>query len=483
MNFKMILKSLGTVLLIEAVCMLPSLVVSLIYRQSDFKAFSITILLLLVVSFILYRIKPATTDIYARDGFALVSLSWILVSVFGSLPFVLSGAIPSYIDAYFETVSGFTTTGASILREVESLPRGILFWRSFTHWIGGMGVLVLILAVLPSVKTGSLHIMQAESPGPNPEKLMPRIGDSAKFLYAIYLTMTATLVILLLLAGLPFFDSLCHAFGTAGTGGFAIKNLSIGAYNNAVVEVIIAVFMFLFGVNFSLYYQAIRGNLKSFFKNTEFRLYLFIVIASILFITLDLNGKVFGSILESLRHASFQVCSIISTTGYASTNFNLWSSFSKSILIMLAFIGACAGSTAGGIKIIRIVLLLKTIRRDIAKIIHPRSVYTIRVDGKTVSDDVIRGVTTFFFAFFAILALSVLVISLDGKDMVSNFTAVVSCIGNVGPGFGIVGPMGNYSGYSELSKLVLTFCMFAGRLEIFPMLLLFAPTFWKKVNI
>lgn len=483
MNFRMILKSLGMVLLIEAACMLPSIVISLIYRQNDFKAFLVTMVILLAVSFILHRIKPATTDIYARDGFAIVSLSWILVSVFGALPFVFSGAIPSYIDAFFETVSGFTTTGASILREVERLPEGILFWRSFTQWVGGMGVMVLILAVLPAVKTGSLHIMHAESPGPNPEKLVPKIGDSAKFLYAIYIAMTAALVILLLLAGMPFFDSLCHAFSTTGTGGFSIKNTSVGAYNNIAVEVIIAIFMFLSGINYSLYYQAIRGNLKSFFRNSEFRFYLGIILASILYITLDLTGRVYGSILESLRHASFHVSSIITTTGYSAADFNLWTSFSKSILVLLMFTGACAGSTSGGIKSIRIVILLKTIRRDIAKIIHPRSVYTIKVDGKIVDDDILSGVMTFFFAFIAIFALSVLAVSLDGNGMISNFTAVASCIGNIGPGLGIVGPMSNFSGYSILSKLVLSFCMLAGRLEIFPILLLFAPTFWKRVNI
>lgn len=483
MNFRMILKSLGIVLFIEAACMVPSLVVSLIYGQNDIQAFLISILILLAIGLFLQQIRPATTDIYVRDGFAIVSLAWIFVSAFGALPFVISGAIPSYIDAFFETTSGFTTTGSTILREVESLPRGILFWRSFTHWVGGMGVLVLMLAVLPSVKTGSLHIMQAESPGPNPGKLVPKMGDTAKFLYFIYLAMTAILVILLLLAGMPLYDSLCHAFGTAGTGGFSVKNTSIGAYNNVAIEVIITIFMFLFGVNFSLYYQVIRGNIKSFFRDAEFRLYLGIVLVAILFITLDLNGKVFGSIWESLRHASFQISTIITTTGYSTTDFNLWTSFSKSILVMLMFIGACAGSTAGGIKNIRLVILLKTIRRDIAKIIHPRSVYTIKVDGKTIDDDTLSGVMTFFFAFIAIFALSVLVVSLDGKDMISNFTAVATCIGNVGPGLGIVGPMGNFSEYSVLSKSVLSFCMLVGRLEIFPILLLFAPTFWKRVNI
>ncbi len=483
MNFRMIFRSLGKVLFIEAACMVPSLIVSLIYRQNDTRAFLISIIMVLIVGFVLQRIKPVSTDMYARDGFAIVSLAWIMVALFGAVPFVISGAIPSYVDAFFESVSGFTTTGSSILQEVESLPRGILFWRSFTHWVGGMGVLVLMLAVLPSVKASSLSIMQAESPGPNPGKVVPKLGQSAKYLYIIYIVMTVILVILLLIARMPLFDSLCHAFGTAGTGGFSIKSTSIGAYNNVYIEVIITVFMFLFGVNFSLYYQVVRGNIKSFFKDAELRLYLGIVLVCMLLITLDLNGKVFGSVWESLRHASFQVSTIITTTGYATTNFDLWTSFSKSILVMLMFIGACAGSTGGGIKNIRIVILMKTVRREISKIIHPRSVYTIKVDGKTVDNDTLSGVMTFFFAFITIFTLSVLVVSLDGKDMITNFTAVATSIGNVGPGLGIVGPMGNFSSYSELSKLVFSFCMIVGRLEIFPVLLLMTPTFWKRVNI
>ncbi|NLV36729.1 MAG: TrkH family potassium uptake protein [Clostridiaceae bacterium] len=483
MNFRMILRTLGIVLCGEAALMIPSLIVSLIYGQEDTRAFLISISILLVVSFILYRVKPVTTEIYARDGFAIVSLSWFLVAFFGALPFVLSGAIPSFIDAYFETVSGFTTTGATILKEVESLPRGILFWRSFTHWVGGMGVLVLMLAVLPSVKATSIHIMQAESPGPSPGKLVPKIRETGKILYLIYFAMTAILIACLLLAGMPLYDSLVHAFGTAGTGGFSMRNTSIGAYNNVAIEVIITIFMFIFGVNFSLYYQSLKGNIRTFLRDGEFRLYLGIVLASILLITLDLNANVFNTIGESLRHASFQVSTIISTTGYSTTDFNLWPSFSKAILVLLMFIGASAGSTAGGIKCIRIVLLFKVIRREILKIVHPRSVHVVKVNGKAVDEEMLSGVTVFFFAFIMIFASAVLLVSLDGKDMVTNFTAVATSIGNVGPGLGIVGPMGNFSSYSLLSKIVFSFCMITGRLEIFPVLLLFAPSFWKRVNI
>lgn len=483
MNFRMILKSLGMVLYIEAACMVPSLIVSLVYRQHDAKAFLISILIVLVVGFVLQRIKPASTDIYARDGFAIVSLSWIMMALFGTMPFVISGAIPSYTDAFFESVSGFTTTGATILQEVESLPKGILFWRSFTHWVGGMGVLVLMLAVLPSVKANTIHILQAESPGPYPGKLVPKMGQTVKILYLIYFVMTSVLIVFLLLAGMPLFDSLVHALGTAGTGGFSIKETSIGSYGNAIIEVIITIFMLLFGVNFSLYYQSIKGNFRSFLRDTEFRFYLGTVVVSIILITLNTYGSVFKSLGESLRHASFQVGSIITTTGYSTTDFNLWPSFSKSILVLLMFIGASAGSTGGGMKCMRIVLMIKAVRREIIRIIHPRSVYAVKLGGKVVDEETLSGVIMFFFTYIFIFVISVLVVSLDGKDLVSNFTAVTASISNIGPGLGIVGPMGNFSGYSVLSKLVFTFCMFVGRLEIFPILLLLTPTSWKKVNI
>ena len=483
MNFRMIFSSLGTVLCIEAALMIPSLMVSVIYNQSDVYAFLISMLILLVTGFLLHLLKPKNTQMYARDGFAIVSLSWFFVSLFGALPFLISGAIPAPIDAFFETASGFTTTGATILTEVESLPRGILFWRSFTHWVGGMGVLALMLAVLPSVKASTVHIMVAESPGPNPGKLVPKIGQTVKILYIIYTAMTLVQIVFLLISGMPLYDSVVNTLGTAGTGGFSVKNTSIGAYNNVFAEVIITVFMFLFGTNFSLYFQIMRGNIKQYFRDAEFRLYFGIVAAAIVLITIDLTGNVFGSVWESLRHSSFQVSSIMTTTGYATTDFNLWPSFSKSILVMLMFIGACAGSTAGGIKCIRIVLLMKLVRREVYRIIHPRSVYTVKIDGKAVDENILSGVTVFFYAFIFIFVIALLIVSLDGKDMISNFTAVATSIGNVGPGLGIVGPMGNFSSYSVLSKAVFSFCMIAGRLEIFPVLLLFAPTFWKKVNI
>lgn len=483
MNIRLIFSSLGSVLCIEAVLMIPALMVSVIYGQDDVYAFMISMLILLAAGFLLRLLKPKDSQMYARDGFAIVSLSWFFISVFGSLPFLISGAIPTPIDAFFETVSGFTTTGATILTEVESLPKGILFWRSFTHWVGGMGVLALVLAVLPSVKASTVHILVAESPGPNPGKLVPKIGQTVKILYLIYTVMTMIQIVLLLISGMPLYDSVVNTLGTAGTGGFSVKNTSIGAYNNVFAEVIITVFMFLFGTNFSLYYQMIKGDKKSFLRSAEFRFYLGTFLISIALITINLTGKIFGTAWESLRYASFQVSSIMTTTGYSTTDFNLWPSFSKAILVLLMFIGASAGSTAGGIKCVRIVLLMKLIRREVHKIIHPRSVYTVRLDGKPVDDETLSGVTVFFYAFIFIFAAALIIVSTDGKDMISNFTAVATCIGNVGPGLEIVGPMGNFSSYSVLSKAVFSFCMIAGRLEIFPVLLLLDPSFWRKVNI
>jgi len=483
MNIRMILKILGFLLVIEAACMLPCLLVSLIYKEHDFIAFAITIAVLLTAGVSLYSIRAKNTNLYSRDGVAIVSMGWIIISLSGSLPFILSGAIPSFADAFFECVSGFTTTGSSILREIESLPKGILFWRNFTNWLGGMGVLVLTLAILPRAGATTFQIMKAESPGPNPDKLVPRMAQTAQILYSIYLGMTVVLIVLLIIAGMPVYDSLVHAFGAAGTGGFSSRNLSVGAYNNIFAEVIITVFMFLFGVNFTLYYYALKGNIKSLFKDEDFRFYAGIVIISIILITVNLTGPVYGSIGESLRHASFQVSSVITTTGYSTYDFNLWPTFSKAILVLLMFIGASAGSTGGGIKCIRVLVLLKTVRREMKKVLHPRSVNTVQVSGRNLDDGVMSGVTSYFYAFFLVFVVSILLISLDGKDLITTFTSVVATISNIGPGLGSVGPMGNFAEFSDFSKFVLSFTMLFGRLEIFPMMLLFTPSFWRRANI
>lgn len=483
MNFRMIFKTLGFLLIVEAACMLPSVFVSLIYRQDDFSAFIITIVILLAFGVALYSIKPRNLNIYSRDGFAIVSIGWIMVSLFGALPFIFSGAIPSFTDAFFECVSGFSTTGASILNEVESLPKGILFWRSSTHWLGGMGVLVLTLAVLPKAGASTYQIMRAESPGPNPDKLVPKIAQSARILYAIYMALTGITIVMLIVSGMPLFDSFIHGMGAAGTGGFSNMNRSIGEYNNLFSEIVITVAQLVFGVNFTLYYYLLKGNVKSIFKDEEFRFYIGTYVVAVLIITINITGPIFGSAWESLRYATFQASTIMSTTGYSTTDFNLWPTLSKAILVLLMFIGSCAGSTAGGLKCIRIIVLSKTIKREIRKVIHPRSVYAVKTGGKSLDESVLTGVSAFFFTYVAIFTIACIIIAFNGKDLITTFTSVVASISNIGPGLGAVGPYGSYADFSTLSKYVLSFLMLFGRLEIFPMLILFTPSFWSRANI
>lgn len=480
MNVAMVSKNLGTLLICEIVAMIPAVVVSFIYKETELWAFIYTISILLAVGLGLSLIKPQNKNIYAKEGFAIVAIGWLLISFFGALPFYFSGAIPSLVDSFFESSSGFTTTGASILTEVESVAKGILFWRSFTHWVGGMGVLVLAMAILPSAGAGSMQIMKAESPGPSTEKLVPKVKETAKILYGIYILITLVQIILLKLSGLPFYDALIHSFGTVGTGGFSSKNISVGAYNNIAAEIIITVFMLMCGTNFALYYQFLKGNIKGIFKNEEFRLYVAIVTGAIVLITFDLYGNIYGSVKESIRYAAFQVASIITTTGYATTDFNTWPSFSKLILLLLMFVGGCAGSTGGGIKSIRILLLFKTAKMNLMKMIHPKAVYSVRIGGRTVDERTIADVLGFFFIYIIILCAAVLIVALEGKDLVTTVTSVITTISNIGPGLEIVGPMGNFSSFTDLSKMVLSFCMIIGRLEIYPILLLLMPKFWVK---
>ncbi len=483
MNFRVVLKILGMLLVCEALLMLPSLGVAAYYHGTDIRAFALSLLITAIVGIPLIFIKTGKKRIYARDGFAIVALGWILLSLFGSLPFFISGAIPSFIACFFETSSGFTTTGASILTHIEDLPRGILFWRSFTHWVGGMGVIVLTLAILPTLGAGSVQMMKAESPGPNPGKIVPRVGETAKILYSIYIIITIIEIILLKIAGLPYFDAAIHTFGTVGTGGFSNMNLSVGSYNNVPVEIIITVFTFICGANFSLHYQVLKGDLKAPLKDEEFRFYSGAVILSIILITINLYGSVFSSLWESLRHSSFQVVTIISTTGYSTTNTEAWGMFSKIILFMLMFVGGCAGSTGGAIKNIRFLLLFKVMKRELLRIIHPNAVYSIRFGKRAVDEETISEVLGFFFMYMIIFIAAVLVISLDNLDWSTTITSVAATLGNVGPGFGIVGTMGNYSALSDLSKVVLSFCMLIGRLEIYPILLLSLPSFWRRTSI
>ena len=483
MNYRMIGKSVGNLLLVEAACMLPSLLISLIYPESDATAFAAAIALTTAAGFLLSRLKSNAGGLYARDGFAIVALGWILLSAFGALPFLLSGAIPRVEDALFESISGFTTTGASILREVESLPRGILFWRSFTHWMGGMGVLVMMIAIMPSVKANSIHILKAESPGPTPGKLVPKVSQTAKILYLIYILLTATQVVFLVAGGMPLYDSLVHSFSTAGTGGFSSRNLSVAAYGSDYIEIVITVFMFLFGVNFTLYYTAFKGGLKNALHDEELRIYFFTVVGATALIAINVYSQVYRTLGESVQHAAFQVSSIITTTGFATADFNLWPVLSQLILLLLMFVGASAGSTGGGIKVVRVVVLFKVIKRELTRVIHPRAVRTIKLNGRLVDEEVVSGVMAFFYFYILIFVAAVLTVALEGEDIVTTVTSVIATLNNVGPGLGRVGPMGNFADLSVLSKAVLSLCMLIGRLEIYPIMLLMFPSFWKRGSI
>ncbi len=478
MNIRMVLRILGHVLGAEAVLMLLPLLVCLIYGENPFP-FLICVLGLGVITALLWLIKPRSRSLFAREGFLAVSLAWVLVSLAGAVPFVLGGAIPSYIDALFETVSGFTTTGASILRDVESLPRGLLFWRSFTHWIGGMGVLVFIMAVLPMAGDRSMHLMRAEVPGPSVGKLVPRVRHTALLLYAIYLTLTILEIVFLLAGGMPLFDSLVHAFGTAGTGGFAIKNASIAAYGSPYLQGVIGVFMLLFGVNFNLYFLLLMRDFKQVLKSEELRVYLLIVAASVGMITLNILPAV-GGAGTAFREAFFQVSSIITTTGYATADYTLWPTFSQTILFLLMVIGACGGSTGGGMKISRLIILVKKCGRELIRLVHPRAVSTVRLDGKAVDSQTSHDVGIFFIAYMGIVGGMTLLVSLDGFDFTTTISAVTACMSNIGPGLGVVGPSGNFADFSILSKLLLSVTMLLGRLEIFPLLLTLTPVIYRK---
>lgn len=481
MNIKVVLKILGTVLFWESILMLPSLIIAIIDNSYEVNAFIMAIMTCIIVGLLFKNIKTNENEMRKREGYASVALCWLVMSLAGALPFYISGSIPSYIDALFETVSGFTTTGSSIVRDIESMPRGLLFWRSFTHWIGGMGVLVFTMALAPLLGGRSVFLARAESPGPTFGKLVPKLSESSKILYIIYAGMTAILIILLIIAGMPVFDSFIHAFGTAGTGGFSNKALSIGYYNNPFIDWIITVGMFLFGVNFTLYYLLlIKGDWKSSVKNEELRLYSIYVLLAIILTSFNALHIFDFNISESLRHSAFTVASLVSTTGYATTDFNLWPMFSKSILLTIMIFGACAGSTGGGIKSIRVLVLFKSLIHEIKHTIHPNSIQTVKVDGKTVDNDTLKSIMIFFFSYIIIIIFAVIIVSLDNFDFMTSFSAVIATVSNIGPGFELVGPMGNYADFSNLSKIVMTICMIIGRLEVIPVLVLFSPSIWKK---
>lgn len=479
MNFAIVARVLGKVILCEGVLMTLPYAVSLIYAEYKVaNVFALTILVCVLVGILLLLIKPKNDAMRIREGYVITALAWIIMSIFGAIPFVLTGAIPDPISALFEIVSGFTTTGASVLSDIEALPKGLMFWRSFTHWIGGMGVLVFILT-LTNLKGGSnTNLMRAESTGAQVEKLVPRLQSTAKILYGIYISLTVIQIILLLAGGMPLFDSLTTAFGTAGTGGFGIKNDSMTSYS-PYLQGVVSIFMILFGISFTFYFLLLKGRFKRAAAMEEVKWYLLVIVAAVLIITINCR-ELFSGLGETIHHAIFQVASIITTTGYATIDFDLWPQISRTVLVMIMFVGACAGSTGGGIKVSRFLVLFKTVKKELKNYVHPQGISKIKMDGKTVPHEVVRSINVFMVAYVLIYALSLLLITFDNHDLVTNFTAVAATLNNIGPGLEMVGPTSNFSVYSGGAKLVLIFDMLAGRLELFPILLLFTRDTWRK---
>ena len=483
MNKKLILHLLGAILLIEALAMAPSLAISLAYGDGDWLAMLIPMGILVALGappWLLLR-EENKANLRVKEGFVTVAFAWILLSVFGALPFVISGVIPDFTGALFESVSGFTTTGSTVIENFDNLPRGIMFWRSFTHWIGGMGVLVLTLALLPKMTGRTNHLMRAESPGPSFSKILPKIGDSAKILYIIYAALTVIQwVVLMLVGGMNAYDAAIHALGTAGTGGFSNYGLSVGAFDSVSVDVIITIFMVLYGMNFALFFRMLIGDWKSVWKSEELRWYLGIFTFFALSIALIIKPQ-YGGFLTALRYSTFQTASVISTTGYATANFDLWPQAARMLLTILLFTGACAGSTAGGMKIVRVALLFKLGRREIRRTFQPRKVQVLRFEGKGVEENLLMQVSTFFIVYILLIMAGAFLVSLENTyDFTTNLTASITAVCNVGPGLGAVGPMGNFAGYTPFSKIVFSFLMLCGRLELFPILALFHPAIWQK---
>lgn len=478
MNYKRIMHVLGIVLCFEALLMTLPLICAIIYKETAIYAFIKSIVVCLLAGFVLLIFKTENKKLYSKDGFVIVALCWIVLSLFGCLPFIFSGAIPGFFDAFFETASGFTTTGASVIMDVEALPKSILFWRSFTHWIGGMGVLVFLVALLPLSGGSNLYLMKAESTGPSVSKLVPKVKSSAKILYGIYIFLSGALLLLLLAGGMDFFDAITHTFGTAGTGGFGIKNSSLADYSS-YNQIVITIFMLLFGIDFSVYYLLLLGKFRLLLHSDEVKAYLGIILFSTIIICINCVNY-FENIWVSLKHSAFQVSSIITTTGFSTENFDTWPELSKTILVLLMFIGACAGSTGGGIKVSRILIYLKSITKEIAIAAHPKLTKKIQMSGRTIEHETVRSVNVFMAAYLVVFVISALLISLDNLDFTTNFTAVAATLNNIGPGLAKVGPTANFSVFSDFSKLILTFDMLIGRLEVFPILVLFSPHTWKR---
>lgn len=473
MNKPRVLNILGKIILTEALLMLPSLVVSLIYGDGDYWYFLVTMFPAAILGFCLSRVQPREAKMTSRDGYCIVAYAWILISIIGAVPLYLSGQFTSYFQAFFEIVSGFTTTGASVLAKPELLPHGVLFWRSFTHWIGGMGVLVFVLMIIPMKNDNSMHLVRAEVPGPMAGKLVPRMKQTSMILYGIYTAMTAVLVVLLLLGDVNLFDSLCLSFGAAGTGGFAVSSAGIAGYGSAYVEIVLGIFMILFGINFNIYYLLLVGRIRDALGSEEVRCFLGIIAVATLVITANIISLTL-SLGDALRQAFFQVSSIITTTGFATVDFNLWPEFSKHTLVLLMVIGACAGSTGGGLKVSRVIILVKSFLAEIRYIVSPKSVQTVRLEHKYVDKVTLNSTRTYAAAYMMLVALSTLILSLDGYNLITNLTAVLSCINNIGPGLDLVGPMANFGIYSDWAMVLLSLVMLIGRLEIFPIFMIFS---------
>lgn len=481
MDYLIVLKILGTVLSLEALLMIPSVLISTLDKSYDMNAFIISfVITLLVGGLILQNINIKGHNMKKREAFASVAICWLFMSLFGALPYYLSGACPNFTDALFESASGFTTTGASIFTNVETLPRSLLFWRSFTLWIGGMGVLVFTLSLATNLGFRSIYLMQAESAGLYTGKLVPKLSHTARILYRIYSLMTLFTIILFIIEGMPVFDAFIHAFGAAGTGGFSNQAMSIGSYNNVSLEWATAILMYLFGINFSLYFMLYRKDFKAILHNEELKIYSVAVIAAIVIISIDITAVNNSSFADSLRDAAFQVTSVITTTGYASTDINMWPMLSKIVILIFMFTGACSGSTSGGVKFIRLIVLYKAALYEINHIIHPNSVQTVKINGKIISDETVRSVMTFFFIYITLIFASLLILSLDNLSFFTTFTAVVASISNMGSGFEAISPLGNFSHFSSLSKVTMTLLMIIGRLEVIPIIALFSPSMWNK---
>lgn len=478
MNFKMIAYIIGRMLGVEAILLLIPAFVAGLYRESIFP-YLVTAAILMIVFLAAGRKKPENTTIYGRDGYVIIACAWILWSIFGALPFYISGSIPSYVDALFETVSGFTTTGTTILADIAALPKGMNFWRCLTQWIGGMGVLVFVMVIVSLEEKNSMHLMRAEVPGPEKDKLVPRARESARILYSIYLLLTLAEVLFLYLGGMNCYDSVIHALSTAGTGGFNNRNNSVAYYDSAYIDGVITTFMILFGINFNMYYLLILKKGKAVFKNEELRNYLGIIVAATLVITINISS-IYETPLKAFRYAIFQVAAVVSTTGFATADINLWPQLSKYVLLLIMLIGGCAGSTSGGMKVSRVLILLKSVKQELKRMIHPKSVNIVKVNGKKVGSETIRNVFIFFIAYMAIFAVSIGLISLNNFDFSTTFSSVLTTISNVGPGISAVGSVENFAVFSPFSKIVFCFDMFIVRLEIFPFLVLFSPDLWKR---